>query len=114
MSSHPAARTPGAKRAGPGEYLFDLAHVNHIKGGPGYSSVEGGCVEGDRMIVALMRMPLGTGAVAHSHPNEQGIYIFEGTMQAMIGDLDVEAHPGSVVYVPSNAVMYVGTSAAAD
>src|SRR5215475_13870221 len=59
-----AARTPGAKRAGPGEYLFDLARVNHIKGGPDYSSVEGGVVEGDRMIVALMRMPAGTGAVA--------------------------------------------------
>ena len=38
------ARTPGAKRAGPGEYLFDLARVNHIKGGPDYSSVEGGVV----------------------------------------------------------------------
>jgi hypothetical protein len=38
------ARTPGAKRAGPGEHLFDLANlakVNKIKGGPDYSSVEG-------------------------------------------------------------------------
>ena len=31
MSSQ-AARTPGAKRAGAGEYVFDLARVNHIKG----------------------------------------------------------------------------------
>jgi hypothetical protein len=38
----PAARTLGAKRAGPGEHLFDLARVNKIKGGPDYSSVEGG------------------------------------------------------------------------
>src|SRR5215468_3337796 len=96
MPSQPAqARTPGAKRAGPGEYLFDLASINHIKGGPDYSSVEGGVVEGDRMIVALMRMPAGTGAVAHSHPNEQWIYILEGTFRAK---------PGSVVYVPSNVV----------
>ncbi len=28
------ARTPGAKRAGAGEYVFDLAEVNHILGGP--------------------------------------------------------------------------------
>ena len=98
------ARTPGAKRAGAGEYVFDLAKVNHIKGGPDYSSVEGGCVEGDRMIVALMRMPAGTGAVAHSHPNEQWIYILEGTFRAKIGDQEVEAKPGSVVYVPSNVV----------
>jgi len=105
MSSQaPVARTPGAKRAGPGEYLFDLARINHIKGGPEYSSVEGGVVEGDRMIVALMRMPAGTGAVAHSHPNEQWIYILEGTVKAKIGDTELTATPGSVIYVPSNAI----------
>jgi quercetin dioxygenase-like cupin family protein len=98
------ARTPGAKRAGPGEYVFDLATVNHIKGGPDYSSVEGSVVEGDRMIVALMRMPAGTGAEPHSHPNEQWIYVLEGTFKAKIGDDEVTAKPGSVVYVPSNVV----------
>lgn len=57
-----AARTPGAKRAGPGEYVFDLASVNHILGGPDYSTANGSCVERDRMIVGLVRMPAGTGA----------------------------------------------------
>ena len=80
--SDQTARTPGAKRAGPGEYLFDLAKVNHILGGPDYSTANGACVEGDRMIVGLMRMPAGTGAAPHSHPNEQWIYILEGTFQA--------------------------------
>ena len=84
-----AARTPGATRAGEGEYLFDLAKVNKIKGGPDYSSVEGGSVEGDRMIVALMRMPAGTGAEPHSHPNEQWIYVLEGTFRAKVGDKEV-------------------------
>ena len=109
-----AARTPGATRAGEGEYLFDLARLNKIKGGPDYSSVEGGCVEGDRMIVALMRMPAGTGAVAHSHPNEQWIYVLEGTLQANIGGQEVEAKPGSVIYVPSNAVHSAKATPAAD
>jgi quercetin dioxygenase-like cupin family protein len=109
-----AARTPGAKRAGPGEYVFDLGRINHIKGGPDYSSVEGGVVEGDRMIVALMRMPAGTGAEAHSHPNEQWIYILEGTFKARIGDDEVEAKPGSVVYVPSNVVHSAKATAEAD
>lgn len=36
-----APRTPGAKRAGPGEYVFDLASVNHILGGPDYSTANG-------------------------------------------------------------------------
>ena len=88
----------------PGEYLFDLASINHIKGGPGYSSVEGGCVEGERMIVALMRMPAGTGAEAHSHPNEQWIYVLQGSLRAKIGDQEIEAKPGCVVYVPSNVI----------
>jgi quercetin dioxygenase-like cupin family protein len=94
--------------------VFDLATVNKIKGGPDYSSVEGGCVEGDRMIVALMRMPAGTGAVAHSHPNEQWIYVLEGTLQAKIGDREVSAVPGSVVYVPSNIVHSARASDAGD
>jgi quercetin dioxygenase-like cupin family protein len=96
------ARTPGAKRAGDGEFLFELAKVNHILGGPDYSTANGACVEGDRMIVALMRMPAGTGAQEHSHPNEQWIYILEGTFQAKVGGKDIEAKPGSVVYVPAN------------
>jgi quercetin dioxygenase-like cupin family protein len=100
----PAARTPGAKRAGHGEYLFDLAKVNQILAGPDYSTAAGACVEGDRMIVGLMRMAAGTGAEPHSHPNEQWIYILEGTFQAKIGDKQLEAQPGSVLYVPANIV----------
>ena len=100
----PAARTPGAKRAGPGEFAFDLGSVNRIKGGPSYSAVEGGCVEGDRMIVALMRMPAGKRAEAHSHPNEQWIYILEGTFRMVVDGQSVEGKPGTVLYVPANAV----------
>jgi len=98
------ARTPGATRAGPGDYLFDLAKVNHILGGPDYSTANGACVEGDRMIVGLMRMPAGTGAEAHSHPNEQWIYILEGTFEAKVGGKDVAAKAGSVLYIPSNVI----------
>lgn len=105
MSSQtPVARTPGARRAGPGEYYFELAKIDKIKGGPDYSTAVGPCVEGDRMIVALMRMPVGTGAEPHSHPNEQWIYILEGTFRAKIGDKEIEARPGTVLYIPSNTV----------
>ncbi len=104
MPDPAAARTPGATRAGPGEYLFDLAKVNHILGGPDYSTANGACVEGERMIVGLMRMAAGTGAEAHSHPNEQWIYILEGTFRANVGGKDVEAKAGSVLYIPSNVV----------
>ena len=102
--SQQAARTPGAKRAGNREYVFDLAKLNHILGGTDYSTANGACVEGERMIVALMRMPAGTGAEAHSHPNEQWIYILEGTFKGEIEGKPFEAKPGTVVYVPSNVV----------
>jgi quercetin dioxygenase-like cupin family protein len=98
------ARTPGATRAGEGQYLFELSKMNSIMGGPDYSTANGACIEGDRMIVALMRMPAGTGAEAHSHPNEQWIYILEGTFRAKIGGREVDAKPGSVLFIPSNTV----------
>ena len=104
MADQAAARTEGAKRAAPGEYLFDLGTVEKIMGGPAYSTAHGPCVEGDRMMVAVMRMKAGTGAEPHSHPNEQWIYIMEGTFRATIGGKPVEAKPGSVIYVPANTL----------
>jgi quercetin dioxygenase-like cupin family protein len=104
MSSAPAPRTPGAKRAGPGEYVFDLGTVEKILGGPAYSTAHGPCVEGDRMIVGLMRMKAGTGAEPHSHPNEQWIYVLEGTFQAVVGGKSIEAKPGAVVYIPADTI----------
>ena len=104
MSDTLAARTPGATRAGPGEYMFDLGTVSKIMGGPAYSTAHGPCVEGDRMIVGLMRMKAGTGAEPHSHPNEQWIYILEGTFRAVIGDQPIEAKPGAVIYIPANTI----------
>jgi quercetin dioxygenase-like cupin family protein len=110
----PQARTPGATRAAPGEHVFEMAKVNHMLGGPDYSTVHGSCVEGDRMIVALMRMPAGTGADPHSHPNEQWIYVLEGTMKGYIGSVEIEAQAGSVIYVPSNEVHSIKATAEKD
>jgi quercetin dioxygenase-like cupin family protein len=98
------ARTPGAKRAGPGEYLFDLHNVNRIMGGPGYSPVFGGCVEGERMIVALMRYPAGKPSDPHSHPNEQWIFVLEGELEMRFDGEWLKAGPGEVFYVPANKV----------
>lgn len=96
------ARTPGATRAGVGEYKFELAKLNEMMGGPDYSTAHGTCVEGDRMMVALMRMEAGTGAEPHSHPNEQWIYILEGTFEANVGGKPQTVKAGSVLYIPSN------------
>jgi quercetin dioxygenase-like cupin family protein len=114
MTDVPAARTPGAKRAGPGEYLFDFGTVQKIMGGPAYSTAHGPCVEGDRMIVGLMRMKAGTGAEPHSHPNEQWIYILEGTFHATIDGREIDAPPGSCVYIPANTLQSGKATPAAD
>jgi len=104
MSAQPAARTPGATRASEGQYVFDLGTVAKIMGGPAYSTAHGPCVEGDRMIVGLMRMKAGTGAEDHSHPNEQWIYILQGTFHAKIGGKEFDVKTGSVVYIPANTI----------
>jgi quercetin dioxygenase-like cupin family protein len=107
-SSEPApqAQTPGVKRAGPGEYHFDIAHVNSVMGGPDYSTAFGGCVEGERMMAALMRMPAGTGAESHSHPNEQWIYILEGAMESVVNGQREIMKPGHVIYIPAGTIHY--------
>ncbi|MGN6570098.1 MAG: cupin domain-containing protein [Pseudolabrys sp.] len=114
MSSAPAPRTAGATRAAPGEYVFDFGTVAKIMGGPAYSTAHGPCVEGDRMIVALMRMPAGTGAEPHSHPNEQWIYVLQGTFRGTVGGKAVEAQPGSCLYIPAETIHSGGATADGD
>ena len=100
------AQTRGGKVtvAGPGEYFFEMTKLEQVQGGPDYSSALGTAVEGERMLVALMRMPAGTGSDPHSHPNEQWIYVLEGTLEMDVGGTVRTAAPGTAVYVPGNVV----------
>lgn len=56
------------------------------------------------MIVGLMRMKAGTGAEPHSHPNEQWLYILEGTFEAVVDGKSITAKPGTVVYIPAHII----------
>ncbi|MEP9377676.1 cupin domain-containing protein [Aquabacter sp. CN5-332] len=109
-----SARTPGAHRAQRGEYVFDMRRVNEIMGGPEYSPVYGGCVEGDRMIVALMRAPAGKMGEPHSHPNEQWIFVLEGEFEIRLEGQTHRVGPGNVVYVPANTIHQGGACAGQD
>lgn len=93
--------TPGAIRASDGNYVFDMNNANQIMGGPEYSPVFGACIEGDRMIVALMRYPRGKPSDMHSHPNEQWIFVLEGVFEIQIDNQWHTAGPGEVIYVPA-------------
>jgi quercetin dioxygenase-like cupin family protein len=87
-----------------GEHFFPMTSLDPVLGGPDYSSAFGAAVEGEKMIVGLMRMPAGTGADAHSHPNEQWVFVLEGTLEMEIAGKVGRAEAGTVVYVPCNAV----------
>lgn len=97
-------KTAGAIKAGDGRYTFDLAHLQKIDAGPGYSTAHGPVVEGERIQIGLIRMPRGTGARPHSHPNEQWVYVMEGTLESEVEGVKSRVPAGSLIYIPANAV----------
>lgn len=99
-----STRTAGAIKAGGGRYTFDLAKLSTIDAGPGYSTAHGPVVEGERIQIGLIRMPRGTGARPHSHPNEQWVYVMGGTLQSEVEGVKALVGPGSLIYIPANAV----------
>jgi quercetin dioxygenase-like cupin family protein len=99
-----ATKTEGAIKAGDGRYMFDLAKLSAIDAGPGYSTAHGPVVEGDRIQIGLIRMPRGTGARPHSHPNEQWMYVLQGTLECEVEGAKSRVPVGSLVYIPANAV----------
>lgn len=99
-----ATKTEGAIKAGNGRYTFDLARLQTIDAGPGYSTAHGPVVEGDRIQIGLMRMPQGTGGRPHSHPNEQWVYVIQGTLEAEVDGVRSRVPPGSLMCIPANTV----------
>lgn len=51
-----------------------------------------------------MRMPRGTGGRPHSHPNEQWIYVMQGTLECEVDGVKSRVPSGSLVYVPTDVV----------
>lgn len=95
-------KTEGAYRAGDGEYFFDFGDLEGIDAGTGYSTSHGPIIEGDRMQVGLIHMSAGTGARPHTHPNEQFIYVLQGTLSARIDGQEADVSEGSVMYIPAD------------
>jgi quercetin dioxygenase-like cupin family protein len=111
-SSQMSRRPPRGVKAGKGKYLFKMVGLNSVEAGPDYSTAHGSVVEGERFMMGLLRMPKGTGAAAHNHPNEQWVYIIEGTLAFEVDGKKGIATPGSLLYFPPNAVH--ATQASAD
>jgi len=105
MSTVKHTKTPGAVKAGDGQYIFRLREMPHIAAGTGYSSAEGPVVEGERIQCGLISKKRGTGARPHSHPNEQWNFIVQGTLRVKVGDQPEQlCGPGTLLYFPANIV----------
>ena len=69
------------------------------------SSTFGAVLYGTHVAVALVMQPAGSGAKAHTHPNEQFNYILQGVM---VSDIDDEKQTfggkGMIVHTPSMSV----------
>ena len=103
-------KSKGAVKGGDGHYVFDLAGLQRMDAGIGYSSAEGPVVEGERIQVGLISMKRGTGARAHAHPNEQWTYLIKGRGRVSVdGQPERIVGPGTLLYFPANIVHYFHT-----
>lgn len=103
-------------------YVYDFTTLDRIPEGPtsakvaskkllsgatlqtGKSSTVGAVLTGEHIIVALAGQNRGSGAKAHTHPNEQFNYILEGVMTGEIAGELVFAPKGALMHTPARAV----------
>ena len=104
------------------QYVYDFATLDRVPEGPtsakvaakrllsgptlqtGKSSTVGAVLTGERIIVALAGQNRGSGAKAHTHPNEQFNYILRGTMMGQLAGELVFAPKGTLMHTPAQIV----------
>jgi quercetin dioxygenase-like cupin family protein len=86
------------------QHYYKTDEMEKNKAGEGYSPTEGSWVTGERIIFGKMRIPAGTRAEPHSHPNEQFVIVLSGAARVDIeGDVTTITE-GDIAYIPANAV----------
>ena len=104
------------------QYVYDFARLDRVPEGEtslkvaarrllsgpsletGKSSTVGAVLSGEHVICTLGTQARGTGAKAHTHPNEQFNYILQGVMMSDIEGDRVFAKPGSILHTPGSVV----------
>src|SRR6188508_2894386 len=99
----PKTKTEGAVKGGGDSYHYSFSKLKKVPAGTGYSTANGGVVEGERMLVGYIHKPRGTGSRMHSHPNEQFNYVVKGTLKGSVNGKRVLAPAGTLIYIPANA-----------
>jgi quercetin dioxygenase-like cupin family protein len=96
-------KTAGAVKGGVDTYHYRMSKLERVPAGTGYSTANGGVVEGERMLVGYIHKPRGTGSRMHSHKNEQFNYVVQGTLKGSVNGKRVVAPAGTLIYIPANA-----------
>jgi len=104
------------------QYVYDFATLDSVPEAPtsamvaarrllsgptlatGKSSTVGAVLSGCHIILTLGTQARGTGANAHTHPNEQFNYIVQGIMTGEQGGERIFAPRGTVLYTPGGIV----------
>ncbi len=104
------------------QHVYDFATLDNVPEGPtslkvtarrllsgpnlqsGKSSTVGAVLSGGHIICTLGRQARGTGAKAHTHPNEQFNFILQGIMMSDIEGDRVFASPGMILHTPGMVV----------
>ena len=104
------------------QYVYDFSSLDTVPVGPtsarvaakrllsgptlatGKSSTVGAVLTGTHLICTLGRQARGTGARAHTHPNEQINYVVQGVMTGEIEGEQVFAPVDTLLHTPSQAV----------
>jgi quercetin dioxygenase-like cupin family protein len=104
------------------QHVYDFATLDEVPGGltslqvtakrllsgpsleTGKSSTVGAVLTGRSIVCTLGRQAAGTGAKAHTHPNEQFNYILQGTMMSDIEGDRVFAPAGWILHTPGSVV----------
>ena len=104
------------------QYVYDFAMLDRVPDGltslqvtakrllsgptlaTGKSSTVGAVLSGTRIICTLGRQAQGSGAKAHTHPNEQFNYVLQGVMTGEVEGDTVFAPAGTILHTPGMAV----------
>ena len=104
------------------QYVYDFSLLDRVPEGPtsarvdakrllsgptlatGKSSTVGAVLTGKHLIVTLGRQARGSGAKAHTHPNEQFNYILAGVMTGELGGETIFARAGMLGHTPATIV----------
>ena len=85
-------------------HYYKPGEMDKLEAGTGYSTATGSWVDGAKVIFGEIRIPAGTRAEPHTHPNEQFIYVLSGQCRMVIEGDERVVGKGDLIHIPAEAV----------